>query len=58
MDAINHQVRLAARPVGQPKPSDWAHTSEPVGGSIDDFPDTLRKLFHGENRGKLVLKIA
>ena len=31
MDAVNHQVRLAARPVGLPKPSDWEHTEEPVG---------------------------
>jgi NADPH-dependent curcumin reductase CurA len=30
MDAVNHQVRLAARPVGLPKPSDWDHTEEPV----------------------------
>jgi NADPH-dependent curcumin reductase len=30
MDAVNHQVRLAARPVGLPKPSDWSHTEEPV----------------------------
>jgi hypothetical protein len=30
MDAVNHQVRLAARPVGLPKPSDWSHTDEPV----------------------------
>jgi NADPH-dependent curcumin reductase len=29
--AVNHQVRLAARPVGLPKDSDWQHTSEPVG---------------------------
>jgi NADPH-dependent curcumin reductase len=27
---VNHQVRLAARPVGMPKPSDWQFTSEPV----------------------------
>ena len=26
----NHQVRLAARPVGMPKDSDWQHTQEPV----------------------------
>ena len=26
----NHQIRLAARPVGLPKASDWRHTSEPV----------------------------
>ncbi len=33
-DAINHQWRLAARPVGLPKPSDWNFTSEapPVPG--------------------------
>ncbi|HEY2205339.1 MAG TPA: NADP-dependent oxidoreductase [Pseudonocardia sp.] len=30
MDTTNHQVRLAARPSGEPKPSDWAHTEEPV----------------------------
>jgi hypothetical protein len=27
---VNHQVRLAARPVGLPKASDWRHTSEPA----------------------------
>ncbi len=27
---VNHQVRLAARPVGLPKDSDWQHTVEPV----------------------------
>jgi NADPH-dependent curcumin reductase CurA len=31
MDAVNHQVRLAARPVGLPQPSDWSFTEEPVG---------------------------
>jgi NADPH-dependent curcumin reductase CurA len=31
MDAINHQFRLVARPVGLPKPSDWSFTEEPVG---------------------------
>jgi NADPH-dependent curcumin reductase len=31
MDAVNRQIRLAARPVGLPKPSDWSHTEEPVG---------------------------
>ncbi len=30
MDTVNHQVRLAARPVGMCKPSDWEHTEEPV----------------------------
>ncbi|HEY1973835.1 MAG TPA: NADP-dependent oxidoreductase [Pseudonocardia sp.] len=27
----NHQIRLAARPNGEPVPSDWASTEEPVG---------------------------
>jgi NADPH-dependent curcumin reductase CurA len=27
---VNHQVRLAARPIGLPQATDWAHTSEPV----------------------------
>jgi NADPH-dependent curcumin reductase CurA len=27
---LNRQVRLAARPVGLPKPSDWSFTEEPV----------------------------
>jgi NADPH-dependent curcumin reductase CurA len=30
MDAVNHQFRLAARPVGMPKRSDWDETEEPV----------------------------
>jgi len=30
ISAVNHQVRLAARPVGLPKPSDWKFTEEPV----------------------------
>ena len=28
--ATNHQIRLAARPVGLPKPTDWQLTEEPV----------------------------
>jgi len=27
---VNHQIRLAARPVGMPKRSDWSFTEEPV----------------------------
>ena len=30
MSATNHQFRLAARPVGMPKRSDWNYTEEPV----------------------------
>jgi hypothetical protein len=35
MDATNHQFRLAARPVGLPKPSDWSYTEEPVAEPAD-----------------------
>ena len=31
MNFVNHQFRLAARPVGMPRRSDWAFTEEPVG---------------------------
>ena len=31
MALINHQIRLAARPAGNPKRSDWSFTEEPVG---------------------------
>src|SRR5215472_2546834 len=30
MSLTNHQFRLAARPVGLPKPSDWNYAEEPV----------------------------
>lgn len=30
MSIMNHQFRLAARPVGLPRPSDWARTEEPL----------------------------
>jgi NADPH-dependent curcumin reductase CurA len=30
MNLVNHQFRLAARPVGMPKRSDWNYTEEPV----------------------------
>jgi NADPH-dependent curcumin reductase len=30
MEAVNRQYRLAARPVGLPKPSDWDYCSHPV----------------------------
>ncbi len=31
MDAVNHQFKLAARPIGLPKPGDWQYTEGPVG---------------------------
>ena len=30
MDAVNHQFKLAARPVGLPKPGDWEYAEAPV----------------------------
>jgi NADPH-dependent curcumin reductase len=30
MEPVNHQFRLAARPVGLPKASDWSYSEEPV----------------------------
>ena len=35
MTPVNTQCRLAARPVGLPKPSDWELTDEPVAGPGD-----------------------
>jgi NADPH-dependent curcumin reductase len=32
---VNHQVRLAARPLGLPKAGDWQHTTEPVAEPAD-----------------------
>ncbi|MEY4736061.1 MAG: hypothetical protein RL302_380 [Pseudomonadota bacterium] len=32
---VNHQIRLAARPNGMPKASDWSHTSEAVADPVD-----------------------
>ncbi|MEU6557846.1 hypothetical protein ABZ915_47775 [Streptomyces sp. NPDC046915] len=48
MSRINGQVRLAARPVGEPRPTDWQHVEEAI----------QMRLFRGDNHGKLVLKIA
>jgi NADPH-dependent curcumin reductase len=36
MDAVNHQFKLAARPVGLPKPSDWDYVEAPVPEPGDD----------------------
>jgi NADPH-dependent curcumin reductase CurA len=44
MNAVNHQVRLAARPVGLPKPSDWEFTEEPVRQPADG--EVLVKLLY------------
>jgi NADPH-dependent curcumin reductase CurA len=36
MSATNHQFRLAARPVGLPKRTDWSYTEEPVRSPADN----------------------
>jgi NADPH-dependent curcumin reductase CurA len=35
MDGVNHQFRLAARPVGLPEPSDWDYAQEPIAAPGD-----------------------
>lgn len=35
MSLVNHQFRLAARPVGLPKRGDWTYTEEPVRDAVD-----------------------
>ncbi|MFF3326621.1 NADP-dependent oxidoreductase [Streptomyces sp. NPDC002889] len=35
MSRINRQMRLAARPVGQPRSTDWEYVEEPVGEPAD-----------------------
>jgi NADPH-dependent curcumin reductase len=35
MDAVNHQFRLAARPVGLPEPGDWSFEEAPVAEPAD-----------------------
>ena len=34
-ELVNQQIRLAARPVGLPKESDWSHTREPIAALQD-----------------------
>lgn len=43
-DTINHQIRLAARPVGLPKRSDWQFTERPVAEPRDG--EVLVKVLH------------
>ena len=35
MSELNAQWRLAARPIGLPKPSDWEYVEEPVAEPAD-----------------------
>jgi hypothetical protein len=35
MDAVNHQFRLAARPVGLPQRTDWEEIEEPAGTPVE-----------------------
>ena len=49
---MNHQIRLAARPVGSLK------SKEDIVQGLDTFPQSLLMLFEGKNFGKLVLQVA
>ena len=44
MTAMNRQIRLAARPVGLPKRSDWNFTTEPAG--VPGEGEVLIKVTH------------
>jgi hypothetical protein len=64
--AINHQIRLAARPVGAIQRGDWEETTEPVGrlesreqihSGFATFPEALLELLAGGNTGRLVLAV-
>jgi NADPH-dependent curcumin reductase CurA len=44
INLTNHQFRLAARPVGMVKPSDWNYTSEPV-RNIEDGEIIVQTLY-------------
>jgi hypothetical protein len=44
MDLSNHQFRLAARPVGLPKPDDWQYVEEPV--SVPGDGEVLVKVLY------------
>ncbi|MER6471460.1 hypothetical protein [Streptomyces collinus] len=48
MSGINGQVRLPARPVGEPRPTDWQRVEEVI----------LMRLSRGDNHGIPVLKVA
>jgi len=58
MTQTNRQWRLAARPVGMVKESDFALHEEPVpspgGGQV---PKTLLRLYSGANFGEQLLEI-
>jgi NADPH-dependent curcumin reductase CurA len=45
MNAVNHQIRLAARPDGLPKPSDWSHTEEPIPEELDEGQVLVKVLY-------------
>ena len=50
MSAVNHQFRLAARPVGLPKRSDWSLTEEPVPEPSDGSLDPAMRGWMNEGR--------
>lgn len=65
MQLSNRQCRLAARPEGLPRPSDWAFADEVVADigdreflvGVEYLPIDMH-LFRGENTGKLVTALS
>jgi hypothetical protein len=56
-DYADRYADAAAEMAGWLKAGRLRSREDVVTGAITDFPDTLLKLFHGENTGKLVLQI-
>ncbi len=47
VNLVNHQIRLAARPVGMPKTSDWSHTTEAAAEPADCGMTATRRWLTG-----------
>jgi NADPH-dependent curcumin reductase CurA len=56
-DYADRYANAAAEMAGWLKAGQLRSREDVVTGTVADFPDTLLKLFHGENTGKLVLRI-
>jgi hypothetical protein len=56
-DYADRYADAATEMAGWLKAGQLRSREDVVSGTVADFPDTLLKLFHGENTGKLVLQI-
>jgi NADPH-dependent curcumin reductase len=57
-DYADRYGEAAAEIAGWMKSGELQAREDVVEGGLETFPDTLLKLFKGENTGKLVLKVA